>query len=248
MAQNSKVEKLIIYGRQPVMELLHSDHPATAIYLANELKHKNTITDLARKKNLTVKFIAKAEMQKITGPVLHQGLAVELPGFRYLLASEMEQMLTSVFNGIYVVLDQVQDPHNLGAIIRSAEISGVTALILSQKSSAEINSTVAKTSAGAVFHLPVFQTGDLGGFIEHLRDKQVSSFALAAGNASTIFETDFKSACAIVIGSEGKGVRKNILRLCDQVISIPQFGRVNSLNASVSAAVVLFEIVRQRKF
>ena len=135
----------------------------------------------------------------------------------------------------------------MGAILRTAEVAGVTALLLPEKGSAPLNATVAKTSAGALFHLSICRTGNLPGMLNSLKENGLFVFAAETGGSQSIYETEFNQPAAIVIGSEGQGVRKNLLRLCDEKIYIPQFGKVNSLNASVSAAIVLFEIVRQRK-
>jgi len=149
---------------------------------------------------------------------------------------------------LLLILDQIQDPHNLGAILRTAEAAGVTAVIIPEKGSAEITGTVAKTSAGAVFHIPVHRTGDLFALTGKLKDRGIKIFTLAPGKQEIIYRCDLNCPLALVIGSEGKGVRKNLQNLSDDTISIPQTGRTGSLNASVSAALIIFESVRQRKF
>jgi 23S rRNA (guanosine2251-2'-O)-methyltransferase len=171
-----------------------------------------------------------------------------LDEFIYLSEKQLIETLQSSENPFVLILDQIQDPHNLGAIIRTAEIVGITAIIIPEKGSASITSAVAKTSAGAAFHCSLHQTTHLTETMNILRRKNLALIAMVPHKEETIYDTDLKGPLAIVVGSEGKGVRKNIQRLCDKSVSIPGRGKVGSLNASVSTAVVLFEAVRQREF
>jgi 23S rRNA (guanosine2251-2'-O)-methyltransferase len=247
MEKEEKTE-LIIFGKQPVLEALYSKHKISHIYLAIEMDKRDSvrISELAKKKKVKVVYSKKSELQKICGPVLHQGVAAILDDYLYLDETGLMELLLSERNPFLLILDQIQDPHNLGAIIRTAESAGVTAIILPEKGSASVSPTVAKTSAGAVFHCSIYQTLDLQEMIKNLRDQNVNVVALVPHRDNTIYETDLSGSLAIVVGSEGKGVRKNIQRLCDKSISIPGYGKVDSLNASVSTAVVVFEAVRQR--
>jgi 23S rRNA (guanosine2251-2'-O)-methyltransferase len=251
--RNTKLKEnksLYVYGIQPVIELLKSRQPASQLIIAKETeeKLKNIILKLAQQKNIEVKYIPKQQMQRFTGPVLHQGIAAELKPFRYINENVLLNKLLENENVLIVILDQIQDPHNLGAIIRTAEITGSTCVILPEKGSAHVNSTVVKTSAGAVFHIPIHQTSNLFALIENLKNKNIQIIAAEEGQQNNLFKTDLSSKVALIIGSEGTGVRKNLKNFADRNISIPQFGRVNSLNASVSTAVILYEIIRQRNF
>ncbi len=239
-----------IYGIQPAQEVLLSKHEIENIILAKELdsKIKNKIINLTQNRNLNIKYIPKQQFQRFTGAVLHQGVAVELKKYRYISEDFLFKTFQSKDNLILLILDQIQDPHNFGAIIRTAEICGVDAIIIPEKGSAKVNPTVAKTSAGAVFHLPIHQTNDLFILIDKLKDFDIQIAATVAGQQNNIYQIQFPEKNAIIIGSEGKGVRKNLLKLADTKISIPQFGKVNSLNASVSSAVILYEIVRQKNY
>lgn len=245
-----KTDNFYIYGIQPVKEVLRSDHPINSMTLANELEPrlKIQLSTTAKSKQIRVNYLPKQHIQRLTGPVQHQGVAVELKKYRYCTENFILKSIVSTKACTILILDQIQDPHNLGAIIRTAEITGVKAIVLPEKSSANINATVAKTSSGAVFHIPIHQTDDLFSFADLLKEKQVQIMAMVAGQKNNIFKTKFSQRLAIIVGSEGKGVRSNLLKYADLKISIPQFGRVNSLNASVSAAIVLYEIVRQQNF
>jgi len=249
MEKNEKKE-LIIYGKQPVFEALRSDHPINKIIVASEMEKKDAerIRYLSDKKNVDVFYDRKINLQKICGPVLHQGVVAVLDEFKYLSEKQLIEILQSSENPFVLILDQIQDPHNLGAIIRTAEIVGITAIIIPEKGSVSITSTVAKTSAGAAFHCHLHRTPHLAETMNILHQKNMTLVAMVQHKKETIYNTDLKGPLAIVIGSEGKGVRKNIQRFCDKSVSIPGRGKVDSLNASVSTAVVLFEAIRQREF
>jgi len=248
--EKQEQKELIIYGKQPVFEVLKSNHLVSKIVIAREMEKKDAerIQNLAEKKNVEVSFDRKANLQKISGPVLHQGVVAILDEFRYLNEMQLFETIQLSENPFVLILDQIQDPHNLGAIIRTAEIAGITAIILPEKGSSSVTSTVVKTSAGAVFHCLLHRTSDLSSTMEKLQKENLTLIAMVPYRQETIYDTDLKGPLALVVGSEGKGVRKNIQRLCDKSVLIPARGKVDSLNASVSTAVVLFEAVRQRDY
>ena len=248
IVEKKEETELIIYGKQPVFEALRSEHRVSQVYIAREMDKKDSfkITNLAEKKSVEIVKSRKAELQKICGPVLHQGVAAKLDDYIYLDEKSIRKLMSSEKESFFLILDQIQDPHNLGAIIRTAESAGITALILPEKGSASVSPTVVKTSAGAVFHCLIHRTQDLGQMIQDLKKHKVKILATVTNRPDTIYAADLTGPVAIVVGSEGKGVRKNIQRLCDKSISIPRYGKVDSLNASVSTAVVLFEALRQR--
>ena len=247
MEKNEPTE-LIIYGKRPVIEALRSEHHINKVYLAKEMDKKDSfrISNLADKKEVRIVYVKKSELQKTCGPVLHQGVAATLDEYTYMDEKSLVDLLTSEKNPFLLILDQIQDPHNLGAILRTAESAGVTAIVIPEKSSVSVNPTVVKTSAGAVFHLPIHQTKDIPDIIQKFKQHEVDVVAMVPYKPVTIYDADLSGSIALVVGSEGKGVRKNIQRLCSRAVSIPRYGKVDSLNASVSAAVVLFEAVRQR--
>ncbi|MCB0283161.1 MAG: 23S rRNA (guanosine(2251)-2'-O)-methyltransferase RlmB [Calditrichae bacterium] len=242
-------EYQIIYGRQPVTELLRSNYRVLSIYIAHDSSGKivNQILRLAERKNIPIKTIPKNDIQKLTGPVVHQGIAAKAEALHLNDQIELFSFIRNIENPFLLIMDQVQDPHNMGAIIRTAEIAGVNAIILPEKGSAQLNATVAKTSAGALFHLPIFQVNDLYTAIDSLNGTGINTWALMPGSEKSMYDTNLKKPLALVIGSEGEGVRKNIAKICTGKITIPQFGKIESLNASVASAVVLYEVVRQRK-
>jgi len=241
-------ESFFVYGIQPVIELLKSNHPVEQLIIARELdgKIKNKIQNLSKEKEAEINIVPKQQIQRFTGPVLHQGIAAELKFYQYIKEDFLLNKIFTEDNVLIVILDQIQDPHNLGAIIRTAEIAGANCIILPDKGSVHVNSTVTKTSAGAVFHIPIYRTPDLFFMIETIKTRNIEICAAVEGRQNNLFETVFSQRTGLIIGSEGTGVRTNLKKLADKTVSIPQFGKVNSLNASVSAAVIIYEIVRQR--
>jgi 23S rRNA (guanosine2251-2'-O)-methyltransferase len=243
-------DNFIIYGKQPVYELLRSSHPISQLVCAYELDahFKNKIKSLAEKRKIEIDYVAKAKIQKYCGTVVHQGIVAKIVEYNYISNNTIDELIKTNKSPVFIILDQIQDPHNLGAIIRTAEIIGATAFILPGKGSAEINSTVAKTSSGAIFHCSIYRTNRLFEFLEMLKENQINIIALMPGQPKNIYNTDLTVPLALIFGSEGIGIRKNIQKYCDLKISIPQVGRINSLNVSVTAAVVLFELFRQRRY
>ena len=239
-----------IYGRQPVIEALRSDYAVHKIWLAAGVSGSGIgpIKKLAEGRSVPVQTVGKNQLQNFVGPVVHQGVAAEMDPPKFLSRGAFETLLENKPQPLILVLDQIQDPHNLGAIIRTAEICGADCIAFAEKGMAKLNATVVKTSAGAVFYQRFFQADDILWLIDILNEKGLHTYALAAGSDKLMYDAPLHEGAALVIGSEGKGVRKNVERQCSGRIAIPQFGRVNSLNASVAAAVVLFEALRQKNF
>ncbi len=237
-----------IYGRQPVVEALKSNYLVEQVWLAKDIQEKiiDEVRYLAGKKGVPIKFVDKNEIQKISGAVVHQGIAAVMDHIKIQSFDNLGSFLKRKKNPFLIILDQVQDPHNVGAILRTAESCGADGIIIPEKGSAPLNDTVAKTSVGAIFHLNIFKVNKLEKVIEFLNDQQIKTCALMPNSETSMYKINLKSGVAILVGSEGAGVRKNIRKLCSNKITIPQFGKIDSLNASVATAVVLYEVVRQR--
>ncbi len=239
---------LNVYGRQPVLEALRSQMMVEKIWIGAGVKGPGIrhIRSLAEKKEVEVKIIPKDGLQKKVGAVVHQGVAAAVVVQAIPDEEALLERMGQKKNPLLLVLDQIQDPHNLGAILRTAEISGVDAVILPVKGSAELTATVAKTSAGALFHVPIFRCDELTETLERLKSLNIKIVATLPRAETSMYQVDLSGGCAILVGNEGEGVRKNVLPWCDTALYIPQFGKLNSLNASVSTAVVLYEALRQR--
>jgi len=246
----NKPVNIKIYGRQPVFEALRFGCDIQNIWLAGGSKDKpiRQIEKAAQKNNVKINYVDKNDIQKVVGAVVHQGAAADINYHNFVNDELLDSFVTKSKNPFIVILDQIQDPHNLGAILRTCEITRADLIVLPVKGSAPINATVAKTSAGALFGLKIHQTENLTQLIQRLQQKGIFAFAAAVSAKQSIFQVDFTNPTALVIGNEDKGVRKNIQIICDELITIPQLGKLNSLNASVSTAIIMYEVIRQRYF
>ncbi len=234
-----------IEGKNQAREALRSGKTIDKIIALRDSQDKelSSIVKTALDKKIKVNFVAKSVLDKESVTGKHQGVIAYTTDFVY---SELAELFE---NGgkpnFLLVLDGVEDPHNLGSILRVAECAGVDGVIIGKHRSASVNETVVRVSAGASEHVKVARVTNVNYAIEYLKDKGVWVYA-ADMDGAPMYDTDFTGPCAIVIGSEGFGIHKVTKDLCDGVVTIPMFGQVNSLNASVATGVVAFEVVRQR--
>jgi len=240
----------IIEGRNPVIEALKADHPLNKIVLAaNTGKHSiiAEILYLARSRGIPVEYVAREALDRISTGGVHQGVIAFAAAKEYV---DLDDLLTiSQQKGeppLYCILDGIEDPHNLGAIIRAAEGSGVHGLIIRERRAAGLTGAVAKASAGAVEYVPVARVTNISQSIETLKKNNVWVAGVDAAGETDFHKADFTGATAIVIGSEGKGLSDLVRKRCDYLVSIPMRGKINSLNASIAAALVMYEALRQR--
>ena len=197
-------------------------------------------------KGLKVEFVDKRGLDKVSETGHHQGIIAIYSEFKYADLDEVIAKTKAQGKDImFIVLDEVLDPHNLGSVIRVAECAGATGVIIPSRRSATVNETVVRTSAGATAYMPVIKVSNLNQAIEEMKKQNIWVYA-ADMDGEQMYKTNLKGDIALVVGGEGTGVRDLTKKLCDGVISIPMYGKVNSLNASVSAGIVLYEAVRQR--
>lgn len=240
--------KNIITGRQPVLEALKSDRAVEKIFLLYGIK--GTIVDRIRqhasRRGVPVTEMDRARFEEMAGEV-SQGVAALLSDKEYIdidaLLGRARQRNEPPF---LLVLDEIEDPHNLGALIRTAECAGVHGVILPKHHSATMNATVAKTSAGASLHLPAAKVSNIAQTLEQLKKKGIWIIGADAGGDRPYFDADYRDPLAIVIGNEGRGIRRLVKEKCDFLVRIPIFGKIESLNASVAGALVMFEAARKR--
>ncbi len=238
-----------IEGKNPVKELLSGEHTIEKIVIANGTNdvEVRTLQQKARDKGIKVEFADRRALDKLSETGHHQGIIAIYSDFKY---ADLKSVIASEKNKgkdlLFVILDEVLDPHNLGSVIRVAECAGASAVVIPNRRSATVNETVVRTSAGATAYMPVVKVSNLNQTIEELKKQNVWVFA-ADMDGQPMTKTNLKGDIALVVGGEGTGVKKLTKELCDGVISIPMFGKVNSLNASVSAGIVLYEAVRQRE-
>ena len=235
-----------IAGRNPVMEALRSEAQIDTGYVSQESGGLQEIVELAKSRGIPVKIVTEAKLSQLTGGAVHQGVAADGACGQYVSLEDL--LKTAEERGeppLLVICDGIQDPHNLGAIIRTAEAAGAHGVIIPKRRSASLTLTVGKTSAGAASWLPVARVSNLVSAMEQLKEHGVWIYGTdAAGTSYT--DADFTGGTAFVIGSEGFGMGRLVGETCDAKLSLPMRGKVNSLNASVAAGIFLYEAVRQR--
>lgn len=229
----------LIYGKNPVIEALRAKK-ALKVFIVNNFSDQKII-NIIKESGVSVSNIAPQEMEKMCNGV-HQGIAAELKPYQTVSLEEIIYKAKNKEKKIIVMLDNISDPHNLGAIIRSADVFEAAGIILPKHNSVSLSATVAKTSAGAINYVPVAVVNNLNQAIKTLKEEGywiVSTDGSAEISYSSI-KYDFP--VVVVIGSEGKGVSPLVLKNSDYIVKIPQFGHVNSLNASVAAGILLAEV------
>jgi 23S rRNA (guanosine2251-2'-O)-methyltransferase len=238
----------IIIGRKPVLEALNSNEEIEQVYLlfGQQGNIINAIRVAAKKRGIKCNQIPLERFRTYTPSQNAQGVIALKQDFKF---SSLDEILSNAKNAslpLILVLDEIQDPHNVGAILRSAECSGVNGIILTKHNSATITSTVTKTSAGATEHLKICQVNNLSQTIDELKQKGFWIIGSSLENAKSYTQVDYKIPIALIVGNEEKGIRKLTASKCDFLVKIPMSGKIQSLNVSVATGILLFEILRQR--
>lgn len=239
----------MLYGLNPVLEALRGNRPFDRIYLSRDRRGGSVkeVLGLARAKGIEVRFSTREIIDNIARGVAHQGVVAFVAAKQY---STLEDVLGIAKgkgeNPFLILLDGIEDPRNLGALIRVAEAGGVHGIVLPERHSVGLTATVAKTSAGALDFMPVVKVKNLRHTIDSL--KKSGLWVIGADNKAkkSLFDLDLDLPMALVIGSEGMGLRKGIIESCDFLLSIPMPGKTTSLNVSVSAGVIIYEVLRQK--
>ena len=238
----------MIIGRNPVREALKSGRPVDTVYISSHAGggSLNEIKTLAKDAGAVVKFVSEQKLTQLAGDGVHQGVVAFGACADYVSVEDLldisRQKGTPPF---LIICDEIEDPHNLGAIIRTAETAGADGIIIPKRRSAMLTPTVYKTSAGAASWLPVARVSNLGAAIDKLKKENIWIYGTDM-NGSLYTETNFDGAAALVIGSEGTGMSRLIREKCDFLVKLPMMGKITSLNASVAAGIFMYEIVRQR--
>lgn len=238
----------IVIGRNAVLELLKSGRAVENIYVSAGEK-EGSITKIiaeARSRGIVIKEVNRKKLDYMCAGSNHQGVAASVPAHEYSTVDDILDYAAEKGESPFLVIcDEIEDSRNLGAIIRSAEACGVHGIIIPKRRSAGLNFAVAKTSCGAIEYVKVARVSNLASVIEQLKKKNIWVYA-ADMDGQPWCKTDFSGGVALVVGNEGRGVSRLIKEKCDVTVSLPMRGRVNSLNASVAASVIMYEIVRQR--
>ena len=238
-----------IYGINAVAEALKARGRAFEwVGMAKErhdLRLQRLIEE-CRRLNIPVRFVQRTELDRMAGNAAHQGVVAVTSAKQY---NDLDDVIAARRGeySLVVVLDGVEDPHNLGAILRTADAAGANGVVIPERRASGVTGTVTKASAGASEHLPIAKVTNIARTVEDLKDRDIWTVGLDERGPQTYDALDYKMDCALVLGAEGKGLHDLVKRKCDFLVSIPMLGKVPSLNVSVAAAVVLYEIVRQRR-
>lgn len=238
----------ILYGVNPVREALRGNRRAFELFVQTSgSDHRIAkIVALAEEKGVAVRRRERADLERLAGNSHHQGLVLRVAPFVY---TDLDDFLAAGAGDaplFLLMLDGIQDPQNLGALIRTAACAGAQAVIIPKDRACGVTPVVEKASAGAVETLPVIQVTNLVQALERLKQAGCWAYGLAGEAAKDIYQTDLRGSLVLVIGSEGEGMRPLVRKQCDGLLAIPQYGGVSSLNASVAGGIVLFEAARQR--
>lgn len=234
---------MYVYGKNVAKELIKNKKEIKNVFLQENFNDEFILENL-NKLNVEIKYLSKYEMDKKEDGN-HQGIILNIPDFKY--TSEKDMLNNISDKAFIVVLDHIEDPHNFGAIIRTCESAKVDYIIIPKDRSVSVNKTVMKTSAGALENVKIVMVTNLNNTVNSLKKKGVWIVGTAFENSVNYDEIDYKDPVAIIIGNEGKGMKDLLKRNCDFIAKIPMYGKINSLNASVAAGILIYEVVRQRK-
>jgi 23S rRNA (guanosine2251-2'-O)-methyltransferase len=231
----------VLSGIHPVAEALRTHHPLDRLHIAQGAggPRLQEIIDLARRAGVPVRFEPRSSLDRLAGSSAHQGVVALAAARRY---TEFEEVAASQ---LLVVLDGVEDPHNLGAIVRTAHAAGAGAVIIPERRAASVTDVVAKAAAGALEHLPIVRVTNINRTLEDLKERGFWIYGLDERGEQSYAATEYAAPTVLVLGGEGKGLHEQVRKHCDLLVRIPMAGKISSLNVSVAAGVVLFEWKRR---
>lgn len=244
---------MIIYGKNSVFELLKNSPKDIREILLSEksgISKNDEIRDISRNHKIKLTFVDKNSLNRICSNQNHQGIAAKVEDFHYSSIKEILAVPREIHeNLLLLILDHIEDPHNLGAIIRTADFFGVHGIIIPKDRACEVNPTVIKVSSGAAKNIRIAKETNLSQIIDDLKKKDIWIIGADGSSKTGLGKQDLSNLnIAVVIGNEGKGLSQKIKEKCDFLLSIPKMGKVESLNASVAAGLFLYEVLRQRDF
>ena len=236
-----------IYGIRAVIEAINSSKDIDKVFIQTGLKGKliGQLESLIRKNKINFSYVPTQKLDRLSKKN-HQGVIARIAPIKFYTIDSFSEVLENSNNPFVLILDQINDVRNFGAIIRTAEISGVDGIIIQNSSSAPVNSDTIKTSAGAIFNIPICKVNHIKDAIYHLQSMNISIISASEKSEKNIYDVDLKVPLAIIMGSEQKGINKSVINLSNESVKLPMYGKIESLNVSVACGIFLYEVVRQR--
>lgn len=250
MSEEQQQTEGLIAGKHPVLEALRSGREINKIWIAEGAQKSVTgaILGEAKKHGIVIQFVDKRKLDQLAPGLTHQGVVAQAAAVDYVDLEELLEIPTRKGETpFFIILDEIEDPHNLGSILRTAECTGVHGVIIPKRRSVGLTATVLKTSAGAAEHIPVARVTNLAQTIERMQEAGVWIAGADVGATADVYQQKFDMPLAFVIGNESKGLGRLVKEKCDFLVKLPMAGRLNSLNASVAAGVLMYEVLRQRR-
>lgn len=236
-----------IYGIRAVIEAINSSKDIDKVFIQTGLKGKliGQLESLIRKNKINFSYVPTQKLDRLSKKN-HQGVIARIAPIKFYTIDSFSEVIEKSKNPFILILDQINDVRNFGAIIRTAEISGVDGIIIQNSSSAPVNSDTIKTSAGAIFNIPICKVNHIKDAIYHLQSMNISIISASEKSEKNIYDVDLKGPLAIIMGSEQKGINKSVINLSNESVKLPMYGKIESLNVSVACGIFLYEVVRQR--
>ncbi|MDO4535535.1 MAG: 23S rRNA (guanosine(2251)-2'-O)-methyltransferase RlmB [Clostridium perfringens] len=245
----AKQREDLVEGRNAVIELLKSDKTIEQLFIANGKMEGsiNKILGLAKDKGVIVKEVDRKKLDLMSETKAHQGVIAQITPFKYNTVEEILDFAKQKGEDPFIViLDELEDPHNLGSIVRTAELCGVHGIIIPKRRNVGVTATVYKSSVGAIEYMKIAKVTNINNTIDELKSKNIWVYGADINGEDYSYETNFNGPCAIVIGNEGKGMTKLTKNKCDKLVKIPMIGKINSLNASVAGGIMMYEVLKGR--
>ena len=242
-----EINEDLVLGRNAVIELLKSDRTIEYVCVSKgDLEGSiKVILGLAKDKGVIIKEVDRRKLDAMSGGLVHQGVIAKVTPFKYCEVTEiLEEAEKKEENPFIIILDELEDPHNLGSIIRTAELCGVHGIIIPKRRNVGVTSTVYKCSAGAIEHMKIAKVTNINTTIDMLKSKGVWIYGADIDGTDYSYNTNFSGPCALIIGSEGRGISNLTLKKCDVLVKIPTVGKINSLNASVAGGIMMYEVLK----
>ncbi len=239
----------LVEGRNAVIELLKSNKTIEQLFIANGKMEEsiNKILGLAKDKGVIVKEVDRKKLDLMSETKAHQGVIAQITPFKYSTVDEILNYAKQKDEDPFIViLDELEDPHNLGSIVRTAELCGVHGIIIPKRRNVGVTATVYKASVGAIEYVKIAKVSNVNSTIDELKAKNIWVYGADINGEEYSYDTNFNGACAIVIGNEGKGISKLTKNKCDKLVKIPMIGKINSLNASVAGGIMMYEVLKGR--